>query len=107
MKYIFLFLFFCSQAFAVSDIFGVLSQGQATATTSASQILSQNLNRKYLIIQNTGSTTVTVNLGVAQSGGAGIQIIAGGNYEPVHTPTDSIWIQSTSSTDVINYIEGE
>lgn len=101
MKY--LFLIFLSLPCHAT---GLINQISTSATITSTQILPDNPIRKYLIIENLGSTTIIAKFGSIQSGSEGIQIPAGGNYEPYSAPTESLWIKSASSTDSMMVLEG-
>lgn len=77
-----------------------------TATTTSTKVLDANAYRNYLIIQNTGSVSVIVKFGAAQTASEGVTIPAGGNYEPFKAPVDSVYLESASSTAAVTLIEG-
>ena len=78
-----------------------------TATGTSTQVISRDLDRKYLLIQNQGTDIVIINLASAQSGGNGIQIPAGGFWEPLVCPYDSIFIKALSGTQAVEILEGK
>jgi len=96
-----------SLAFPVSNSTGILTQSALNATITSTKILSRNDLRTYLLIQNVGTDTIIVKFNSVQSGSEGIQIPAGGNYEPVLTPKDSVWIESASGSQAFMILEGQ
>lgn len=84
----------------------VTYQADVTATVTSTQILAQRSERNYLIIQNKGSVAVLVKFGGAHSSTEGVSIPAGGNYEPYRVPSDSIFIETISSTALCAIVEG-
>lgn len=99
-------LLFSLNSFARDNRMGISNQIFPTATVTSTQILSQNLNRNYLMIQNNGATSIIVKYSSVQAGTEGVSIPAGGNWEPLIVPGDSVWIRSASSTDAMTIIEG-
>lgn len=77
-----------------------------TATTTSSLALAGYNQRTYVLIINTGATSITVTFGGPQKNTEGVIIPAGGNYEPAKGVRDSIYIKSASSTDVVNILTG-
>lgn len=77
-----------------------------SVTTSSALAYAANGKRVYLIMSNIGSTSVIVKFGSIQSGSEGITIPAGGSYEPIHAPVNSVYAKSASSTDSLVIIEG-
>lgn len=68
---------------------GKFSSTAIVVSDSAKTPLSANPKRTYLIVQNNGLNDVFINFGNKATLG-NIKIIAGGNYEPVVAPVDSI-----------------
>lgn len=99
-----LVLFFGIEAKANSVLFG--APVAVTATSSSAQVLAANGLRVYLIIVNTGSVTAYVKFGSVQSGTEGIPIPAGGSYEPIQAPANSVFADTASSTAALVIIEG-
>lgn len=93
-KLIFLILFMLPLGAKAQVMFA--SPSLATVTSSAAQVLPQNANRGYLIIINTGSGTEYVTFGTGL--GNGIPIPAGGNYEPLKAPANSIFLRAPSGS---------
>jgi hypothetical protein len=94
--------------FAVHESFASNFQSPVTvtATTTSTQVLPGNAHRNYLIVINTGSNPIVLKAGSAQTMGEGIYIPAGGNYEPIQAPQNSIWIETTMSTSTVTLVEG-
>jgi hypothetical protein len=98
-------LIFSFNAFAFN--IGFYAQTEFTATTTSTLALPTNYVRKYVLIQNKGSTTVYVSFGAASTSTNGVAVVAGGNYEPLQSTTSSIWLMSASSTDNVVIVEGQ
>lgn len=77
-----------------------------TATTTAAQALPYQAGRKYLLIQNKGAVQVVLTWNGAGSGTEGIAIPAGGSWEPVVIPVNSLWVKSASSTADVGFTYG-
>ncbi len=103
----FLVLIFCLLTASISNatvFFGAPVTGTAGAST---KILNQNNLRTYLIIQNIGATAIIVKFGsTITSSNEGIQIPAGGNYEPVEAPANSMYLKALSGSPAFIVIEG-
>lgn len=106
------FLFvFCVNAFAsgnsTGDQIGVQQQIVVTATTTSTLVLSKNLDRKYLLIQNNGATAVSVKFKSAHVAAEGLVIPAnGGSYEMLKAPTDVVYLKASAGTDSVVIVEG-
>jgi hypothetical protein len=75
--------------------------------TDKSQLVAQdNPSRSYLVIQNQGIGSIFVNFGQQAGQNIGIEISAGGFYEPVSIPVNSIYMWSSTSVNVY-FSEGE
>ncbi len=109
MKFILIFLILSLpfQALAVSDKTGLVNQTSVSVTGTSTLILARNELRNYLLIQNVGTDTIIVKFNSAQSGSEGIQIPAGGNYEPGKVPVESVWIESAAGTQATTVLEGQ
>ncbi|MFI5416187.1 MAG: hypothetical protein ACHQXJ_02415 [Nitrososphaerales archaeon] len=68
--------------------------------------MSGNAARTYLIIMNTGGNTVIVKFGSVQSALEGVPIPAGGSYEPIEAPGNSVWIETASATSTVTLMQG-
>jgi hypothetical protein len=104
---IILTLLFGSFAHAASgDSVKIQTQTVVTATGTSTLALAANSYRRYLLLQNNGSTTVYVKFGSAHSGSEGVWILPGGNYEPIKAPIGAIYLKTASSTDDVTIIDG-
>ena len=56
---------------------------------------NSNPNRSYLLIQNNGAGTMSIVLAGVAVAGAGIQIVAGGYWEPLVVPVNTFYILGT------------
>ncbi len=72
----------------------------------ATQLLASNQRRTYLIIQNTSASTIFVTFDRPASLATGVQILAGGNYEPITPPVSSVWAIALSADLSTVCIEG-
>lgn len=95
--------FFSSAAMALVNFSSPLA---VTATTTSAKALDINNKRKYLLIQNKGAVTVYVSV-ATQPASQGIQLAAGGSYEPNEAPINEIWVKAASSTADLVIIQGE
>lgn len=78
-----------------------------TGTAGASaQVLAANAKRTYLIIQNTGATSLCVKFGSTISSSECIVVPAGGNYEMTEAPAQSVWIKAVSGSPTYVVIQG-
>jgi len=94
-------------SFAQTPIgFKLSSQAAYTVTTTSTKWLEADSYRNYLLCQNNGAVVVSLKVGSVQSGSEGIQIAAGGYYEPFVAPTGSIFMKTASSTASVVCIEG-
>lgn len=99
-------LIFPTVVFANFIMFGAPVTGTATGTST--KVLNQNGLRTYLIIINNSSTvTMYVKFGSAQTGTEGVAIPPLGNYEPIKAPSNSVYIDTASSTAAYTMIEGQ
>src|SRR5215813_5213973 len=86
---------------------GLVNDKSVASLAGSSQVLLiANPDRRYLLIQNTGSSNVGVNLagGPAAIGGAGtITLLPGGSYEPDagFIPTNPINVIGTAGQPVV------
>lgn len=62
-----------------------------TVSPPSVQLMPQNTLREYLLVINTGANTAYINFGQKQSATQGVVIPAGGNYEPLKAPSNSVW----------------
>jgi hypothetical protein len=76
----------------------VVSRTEGTATGTSAQAIAADSERKYFLIQNKGSETIYLKFDSAHSGTEGIVIPAGGNYEPVKAPLNSVWLKSSTGS---------
>jgi hypothetical protein len=85
-----------------------LNGGWSTITlgTQSLQMLPANQQRAFLQIQNNGSTQIIIKLGSAQTGLEGIQIAGGSTWTPVIPPTNSVYGEAGSGSDVVQIVEG-
>lgn len=80
-------------------------QNEVTVSSSV-KVLDFKMNRNYLIIQNKGATDILVKFTTAHSANEGIKIISGGNWEPLGSIVDSVYIKSVSGSNIVTVIEG-
>lgn len=76
-----------------------------TAELASNEILPANPRRAYLIIQNRSAASVYVNFGQSASA-AYLEIIAGGSYEPLVAPVNSVHVVGAAGGQSIVVIEG-
>lgn len=78
-----------------------LKQVDGTATGTSTQVLPEDTtgNRRYLLIQNHDTTNkIYVNLDNPHVGTEGIEIAAGGYWEPIRVPNNALWFKSSSGS---------
>lgn len=75
--------------------------------TSSLEVLASNLNRKYLLIQNNGVSSIFYRVGEGNATVNDIEIVPGGAYEPFNVPINEIKLISDSGTNDVVIIEGE
>lgn len=69
------------------------TNAQITVTNASQSFLAANTARKYLLIQNKDSTgKIYVSFGSAATVANGVEIPAGGNYEPNYAMSSEIFI---------------
>lgn len=85
---------------------GSTYQVTSTLSTVSLNILARNINRKYLLIQNQGASTVNLKLGSVQSGSEGIALTAGSSYSPNPPIVDAIWAKNGAGVVNLYIIEG-
>lgn len=61
-----------------------------TAETSSGLAIAENVNRNYLLIQNPSADSIFVDFGKAAGILTSIEIVSGGNYEPLKAPRNNI-----------------
>lgn len=103
MKYLSIFIFWVFTLPLVQA--GLVTQSDVTATTTSTKFLEINPIRNYLLIQNNGSTDVYIKMSSAHSGTEGIKLVAGGAWEPILPPRNSIYIKAASGTDAVTILE--
>lgn len=91
-------------AYALNSL--TFTQTTFSCTTTSSVAIAARPYRKYFLIQNRGSTSVYIKPDSAHSGTEGIEIIAGGNWEPIESPQNSFYCKAASGTDSLTIIEG-
>lgn len=77
-----------------------------TATTTSALLLDRDNQRKCLVVQNTGSYSVYVKPNSAHSSTEGIEIPAGGNWEPPNVPHNPLYVLAASSTVPVKLLYG-
>lgn len=71
------------------------------------QVASYRADRKYLILINTGGAVAYVKVGSAHVANEGIQIPAGGSWEPRIPPSETVYSKSAAGTNVIKVLDGD
>lgn len=79
---------------------------QYSCTGTAGLALAKNSYRKSLLIQNRGAAAVRLTVNAAPSSSEGIEVIAGGNWEPYFVPQGGIYCKSSSGTNSLEIIVG-
>lgn len=76
-------------------------QTTESITTSAAEILAENPDRKYLLLQNNGDGIVYLNFSTTATAGNGIKLDPGDAYEPDHVPSNAISAIGSAAATVI------
>ena len=105
MKHLFFLAFFLLSFSAFSQT-QLLAPIESTATTVSTLFAASNNTRNYLLVQNKGTGIIYVKAGSVHSGTEGVLIPAGGNWEPIQAPLDSIWIKAAAGVQAISIIQG-
>ncbi|NBW19924.1 MAG: hypothetical protein EBR82_69325 [Caulobacteraceae bacterium] len=84
---------------ALTTRFGSITTANTAQLTSA----VTNTSRKYLLVQNIATSTVTIGIGFAPTTTQGIQLTAGAGitFESSYIPTGAVWV--LSSVTASNY----
>lgn len=70
------------------------------------QVLPSNQNRTYLLIQNKSGGSIFFSFGNKANTYDGVEIVAGGNYEPYIYPSSSLHVIASLAASDIIVIEG-
>lgn len=107
MKLLFLFILSFVLYFEVANA-QVFYSAPVTGTAGASAlVLTQNNSRGYLLIENIGATTIIAKLGsTITSSNEGVQIPAGGSWEPINAPANSLYLKALSGSPAYVVIWG-
>lgn len=81
-------------------------QLEVTATTTSNLVIGGHVKRNYLLVVNKGTGPVLLKFVSAHTGTEGILVPAGGNYEPMRVPMDSLYIRSVSGSQLVSVTEG-
>lgn len=88
----------------------VFTQTEFGSTTVSTQAVAFNNARRCLTIQNKGASTIFVRVDSAGSGAQGVQVIAGGNWEPYIVPINAIFINNAAGavgSNTVLVLEGK
>jgi len=67
--------------------------------TQAEMILPEDPHRRYLLVQNNSGVVLLIGVGGLPVAGQCLQLASGVYWEPLVTPTDSIYILAASGTN--------
>lgn len=104
MRIVLFFFFLLIVSSLAIDATFKLTEGIATVTST--QAVPGNGHRTYFIFQNKGTDSIFLKVDSVHIGTEGIEISAGGNYEPFVAPTNSIFIKAASGSQTFSIIEG-
>lgn len=80
---------------------------KGSASTSSSLKLAENVNRRYLLIQNVDSGSDDLRVGFdADADGNSLLLEPGGWYEPIMVPTSAIHLEGDGGTATFVIIHG-
>lgn len=107
VKLLLVLLVLCgSQAFADGRATTAIYSMKTVVVGVANTLFSDaNPARAYLLVQNNGS--VNIQIGFLKSSNPGIIIPPGGNYEPIKTPVDAIYLVSGTASQSVLIVEGQ
>lgn len=91
-----------------TEVRKAFSQAQNSVGTTAVQVLAGNVNRDYLLVQNThASATIYINVsGVTATTANGVKVGPGGSYELATTvPTGAISVISDTAATPVMVVE--
>lgn len=97
-----------AKSFAGFSLNGTIlnSAVEYNVTTTAVKVLSSNINRSYMSVNNRGGSAIVVKLGSAPVNDMdGIAVAAGSSYAPDRVPTASVYVRGFSGTQAIFVIE--
>ncbi len=84
----------------------ITSQVDRSASGTSTKFLNSNPNRRCLVFQVHGSSTVYIKFNSAHSGTEGISV-SNAFWEPVVIPTGAVYLKSSAGTVVTTVLEGE
>lgn len=84
----------------------ISSHTLVSLTNVSTQVLSQKINRNYLLIQNQGSSKIAIKFGESQNGYEGIILNGYSSHEPVIVPTNAVYLYCQSGTQDVLVVEG-
>ncbi len=89
-------------------LFGFTVNNQATgsATTASTKVLNPLATRDYLLVINSGSSAIFAKLASAHVADEGVEIPAGGNWEPFNVPVDAVYLKSATGSVDYSIVEG-
>lgn len=106
MKFLFSFFLIFAIGLPVFANTKIVTQTTASASGTSTKILDARTTRNYLLFQNNGATNIYLKFDAIHSGTEGIVVIAGGVWEPIEVPRNSIWIKAASATPSYTILEG-
>lgn len=78
-----------------------------TASVTPLKILSADTRRVYLMIQNKGNHSVFLTVDAAAAPGVGVEIFAGGHYEPYRVPSNDLFVSTETATSEVVVMWGK
>lgn len=83
----------------ISGSTGPILDGSGTCTGATQQVFAANTNRQYLFIENTGTTNLYVDFGVAATTTSGEEVLPGGTliFETNFIPSEAVNVIGTST----------
>lgn len=107
MKKILLILLISSFANAHDKVCRVLTHASYIINSGESTYLVEAKDRRCLMIENKGVTTVLVKFGGASVASEGISIAAGTMWSPEIIPTNIIRMKSVGSSATVTVVDGK
>lgn len=102
-----LFLFSCGANAEVAINCKITSQFDLTARPTSAILLNSKDERRCLVFQNQGASTVYIKFGSAHSGTENYALATATSWEPRVVPENSVYFRSASGSVVLTVLEGQ
>ena len=92
------------QRSVINDI-NAVNAGHVIGTESV-QVLVNNINRRYLLVQNNSAATIYLSFSNKANTFDGLKIISGGYYEPFIIPRSAVYLIAAAANSNVVVVEG-